>query len=338
MLLEALLRLWGKMTENEVTVSRTLFTDIRDFLIIQIFIDNAHRAGVIANMTIKKFQDCEKVGGSYCITVFKHKRSQAGPIRVILSMKLYSWLVLYVTKVRTAAMNDNSAMAPVFVTWNGNKFACSGGVSVASYSLWKKAGMKGRCGANRFRKAVVSAVHSSCDNEKLNKDLASLMGHSKSTAQRYYCMEEKMHSAGKAAQEVSVIMRSQHSDIDPKTFCDQDVVVIKNLFSQSIKARNITLQEVKAVKESEPFLENYTVRQLYDKLRAIIKEQLCTSTLPSAEKQTLVDKVDRLGTSLSTKAERNYKCDNDNDNGSCDIISATPSKKTVHCTIIKAAL
>ena len=51
----SIIKTLGKMTEIEVTVSRTLFTDIRDFLIIQIFIDNAHRAGVIANMTIKEF-------------------------------------------------------------------------------------------------------------------------------------------------------------------------------------------------------------------------------------------------------------------------------------------
>ena len=112
------------------------------------------------------------------------------------------------TKVSTTATNDNSAMAPVFVTWNGNKFACSGGVIVANYSLWKKAGRKGRCEANCFCKAVVSAVHSSCDNEKLHKDLANLMSHSKSIAQSYYYIEEKMHSACRAAQEVSTIMRS----------------------------------------------------------------------------------------------------------------------------------
>ena len=54
-----------------------------------------------------------------------------------------------------------------------------------------------------------------------------------------------MHSACRAAQEVSTIMRSQHSDIEFKTFCDQDVAVIKNLFSQSIKARNITCKKSK---------------------------------------------------------------------------------------------
>ena len=103
--------------------------------------------------------------------------------------------------------------------------------------------------------------------------------------------------------------------------------MIKNLFSQSIKAGKITLQEVKPAKKSEPLLESYTVRQVYDKLQAIIKEQSCTSTLSSAEKETLIDKVDRLGTSLSTKSEQNRKCDGDNDNNSCDIISAISSEK-----------
>ena len=36
-------------------------------------------------MIIKEFQDSEKVGESYCITVFKHEKSQAGLISYFLN-------------------------------------------------------------------------------------------------------------------------------------------------------------------------------------------------------------------------------------------------------------
>jgi len=49
--------------------------------------------------------------------------------------------------------------------------------------LWQKAGMKGHCRANKFRKAAVSATWDWKEtvNQK-NNDLANLMGHTKSRA------------------------------------------------------------------------------------------------------------------------------------------------------------
>ena len=41
---------------------------------------------------------------------------------------------------------------------------------MASNALWKKAGMRGRCGANRLRKAAVSAVRdSAAGDEQIHK-------------------------------------------------------------------------------------------------------------------------------------------------------------------------
>ena len=40
----------------------------------------------------------------------------------------------------------------------------------------------------------------------MNLDLANLMGHSKATADRYYYMEKKLQSAGRAAEQLPVVM------------------------------------------------------------------------------------------------------------------------------------
>ena len=73
----------------------------------------------------------------------------------------------------------------LFLTWRGKSFAYSGDISAASNLLWQKAKMKVRCGANKFRKAAVSAT---CDlvetSDEQNQDLANLMGHTKRTADK----------------------------------------------------------------------------------------------------------------------------------------------------------
>ena len=193
---------------GHVNITRSLFADIRDLIITETFIDNTHRSGVIANMTMNEYSSMETTDGQYCITVFKHKRSEAGPIRVILDDKLYGWLKLYVEKVRCVATSDMASQALVFVTWSGKKFGSSGNVSTASCSLWRRSGIQGTCDANKFRKAVVSANHSSTSDKQLNKDVANLMGHSELTVEQYYYMEEKLQFAQTAAKCVPAVMRS----------------------------------------------------------------------------------------------------------------------------------
>ena len=55
----------------EITQSR--FNDVRNLIFIQVFINNGHRAGALANMTIEELENKEKTKNGYRITVFKHK-------------------------------------------------------------------------------------------------------------------------------------------------------------------------------------------------------------------------------------------------------------------------
>ena len=179
-------------------------------MILEIFIDNGLRAGVLANMTIEEFKNTENIGDDMrCITVFQRKQAEAGPIRVILSRKLYCWVIAYVQNLRKWVTNDNGKDAKVFLTWTGKSFQYSGDISAASNSLWKKANMEGRIGANKFRKAAVSATRDRLGAaDRDNNDLANLMGHAKTTADCCYYMEEKKAAAERAGRLLPQTMRN----------------------------------------------------------------------------------------------------------------------------------
>ena len=194
--------------EKHLEITKHRFSSVRDLLITEIVVDNGHRPGVLANMTVGEYREVESNNGSHTITVFKHKEARAGPIIVTMNDKLFGWMKVYMKKIRAAVSKDMSSTAKVFLTWNGLPFTNSGGIGNALTALWKKPGKKGCCGANKCRKAAVSAIRGeNPDSNQIHKDLANLMGHKKSTADRYYFMEEKAMSSDRATRELPMIIR-----------------------------------------------------------------------------------------------------------------------------------
>ena len=318
---------------KKVKISRSFFTNVRDLLITEIFIDNGHRAGVLSNMTMKEYQSCETLSeGNYCITVYKHKQAKAGPIRVILGLKLHKWLSLYVTHLRSAVTNDCTPSANVFVTWNGQSFHCSGGISMASNALWKKAGMTGRCGANKLRKAVVSAVReSNLSSEQMHTDLANLMGHTKATADRYYYIEEKLKSAGRAAGQLPIVMRATEAMSDKQSrdtsdtcklvkhakhkFSLEEINDLQLVYSDELDNDNISMN---GVMEKLIMLKskNLSGRQVYDKLKTLSrnakkniaahpvdKEENCQIMSINVPVETLSQKMERMNDAMDCSSE-----------------------------------
>lgn len=71
-------------TYTEVT--QASYTLVRDFLFTQIFIDNANRSDVLADMTMEDYKEMQKEDGHYIITVMVHKAAYVhGPACVILA-------------------------------------------------------------------------------------------------------------------------------------------------------------------------------------------------------------------------------------------------------------
>ena len=167
---------------HSLVVNQAVYTLIRDFLLLEITIANAHRSGVLANMTVGEFKAAKEKQDSIVISVKKHKTADThGP------------------------ENENeSDEAYVFLSWNGAKME-SGQICTAINAAWGKGGMQGHISSTLFRKSAVTNVHAR--HNELRSDLADLMAHKETTAQRFYRLKEKEEACLQAASNLPRIMR-----------------------------------------------------------------------------------------------------------------------------------
>ena len=188
-------------------INQAEYTLIRDFILTQITIANAHRSGVLANMTLGEFNKAKWLSEENCIiTVKKHKTADIhGPARVVLSPTLFGYLKTYIAEVRSVVSETKDDDAAVILSWSGARLA-SGQISTAINASWKKAGLQGHLSCTLFRKSAVTAVHAK--RKDMTGQLANLMAHKESTAQRYYKLHEKQQSCIQAASELPSIMRA----------------------------------------------------------------------------------------------------------------------------------
>ena len=93
---------------HSLKVNQSIYTLVRDFILLEITIANAHRSGVLANMTLEEYKKAKKVEGSMVISVKDHKTADThGPAHV-LSSTLFSYLGLYINEVRSQALDSTS--------------------------------------------------------------------------------------------------------------------------------------------------------------------------------------------------------------------------------------
>ena len=120
--------LLGQLSDVETTeVTQNQYTLIRDFLLVEISIDNANRAGALANMNLKEFQKSVKHENELVILVRKHKTGAThGPARIVLSPKLQSWIAIFEKKVRCKLPGVADGHSErVFLSWNGEALKSS---------------------------------------------------------------------------------------------------------------------------------------------------------------------------------------------------------------------
>lgn len=248
----------GQMSvAHSIEVNQSMYTLIRNFILTEMTIANAHRSGVLANMTMDEFLKAKKTSEeSMLIKVKDHNTADThGPARVMLSPTLFSYLKVYVNEVRSLVQKDSDTSSSVFLSWNGLKLQ-SGQISTAINAAWQKAGMEGHVSSTIFRKSTMTKVHE--DHKDLRGDLADLMGHKTSTA-------EKEDACIEAANNLTSIMRENQEPVSqPKTpatatkslsqmsfkrdhlsWREEDVNTMKDLFSEEIKEKCITIEVVR---------------------------------------------------------------------------------------------
>ena len=207
----------GRLGEGKnYMITQDIFTTGRDFVAVEIFINNGHRPAPIRNMTLLNYREAkfDPDDDQYSMTVMKHKGTRPhGPAEIILTQTLYGWLKLYVDHLRSAVTNDNRDDSRVYVTWYGQGLKKGGTVSNCLNSIWKKAGFKKRICANKFRKCAVTVTRENAPpDSRVHDDVACLMRHEKATGDRWYLLEENEKKARRAAKVLPMLMRKCSSE------------------------------------------------------------------------------------------------------------------------------
>ena len=208
------------------------YTLTRDFLLLQISIDNANRAGALANMKMGELNSAVKHDDEYVVHVSDQKTfTTHGPARIILSPKLYSWMAIFVrearSKVAGTTANPNSN---VFLTWNGEPMVSSQ-INKAIISVWKKAQVDGNPSSTLLRKSAVSRVHTASESNEARGNLADLMAHNLQTANKYYRLQKKSKSSVQASKQLRSIMREQSDHPDQTVLLSAQAHLLQRLLS-----------------------------------------------------------------------------------------------------------
>ena len=297
--------LLGKLSgAHNIELTQAQYTLVRDYLIAQIMIDNANRAGVIVYMTIQEF---ERARGEGVVRVLQHKTVNThGPAQIVLTSHLYNHLRIFLKEMRSRLplKGQDDSNAKLFLSWGGKEMQSSQ-MSRALSSIFQKAGIDGPMSHALYRKSAVSECHQ--NRKDISGNLADLMAH---TAEKYYRVFDKRRSSVKASQVLHGIMRnaekrfeemqkgkveeslqpgkkveeeshksSEERSEEKMEELSQEVQgvekereektnAIKHLFRAEINAQSISIASVREKIRSYPILCNEEAKKVYDKVRA----------------------------------------------------------------------
>ena len=255
---------------HAIQITQEKYTLLRDYLMAQIMIDNANRAGVVACMSVKEFERATLEGDRYVVRVLNHKTVDThGPAQIVLTSNLYNYIKVFMQEIRSQLPTVNADKQSVFLSWCGKPMKSSQ-MTKALGSIFKKAGVSGPVHHTLYRKSAVSRCHDK--HKKISGNLADLMAHREDTAQKYYRVFEKSKSSVKASIKLYGIMRNaddsseaeeqEQTDLEDVTKDDtkiQDKVLlpervpwkeesinaIQAVFAEEIAAQDITMSCVR---------------------------------------------------------------------------------------------
>ena len=299
---------------HNIQITQAQYTLIRDFLLVEISIDNANRAGALANMTVAEYNRMAKESDEFVVLVKNHKTvSTHGPARIVFSPKLKSWMDVFLREVRLKFTASNAEPDKcVFVTSNGEPMVSSQ-INKALKSVWKKAEVEGAPSSTLFRKSAVSSVHSRSEGNEARGNLADLMAHNVSTATRFYRLQEKSKSSVKASKHLRQVMRGEDESPSISTVDEGEAskcswskdqeMIIRDLFKEEIKTKSVTIATVREKIADNMQLKDEDAKKVLDKVRGMWRYSSSTQSEPVSlpdEQETLEQRVER-----SLDVERN---------------------------------
>lgn len=293
------------------TLSQADYCIMREYLLVQISLQNSHRSGVLSNMTIEEFDKGQTEGEMIRIKVRKHKTARIyGPAKLYVKKHLYDYLKIFVSKARSQI---RSSAQNVFVTFNGTQME-SGQISRQINSTWQRAGVYGENRPSRnltctmFRKSASTAVLE--HNPECGKDVADLLLHSEKTQKKHYDVRRRELSTARGASHVGNLLRFKsvtspkkmklnNSDIQVgsprRKWTDNEIEEIEKLFADSIKEEMVTMEIVRAMSADFKYLNDVPLKKIYDKIRSIYNNKTKeSSSLDHLKKESLRDRLKRI--------------------------------------------
>lgn len=340
------------------------YTLLRDYLISQIMIDNANRAGVVAYMTVQEFQRARPQDDRHVVRVLKHKTVNThGPAQIVLTNHLYNHLKIFVEKMRSQmpTAGPSEIDAKFFLSWGGNDMKSSQ-MSKALQAIFQKAGIEGPMSHTLYRKSAVSECHQ--NRKEISGNLADLMAHRESTAEKYYRVLDKSRSSVKASQVLHGIMRNEEkrnekrlkekteeksnsgsveemtneksntgsveemtSEKRNSQSLEEKMDAIKKLFGPEIDAQSISIATVREKICLNPILCNEDAKKVYDKIRAQWRYKAQVDNKPSTASLPSEKET------VSDRVERMFKESNTHEDDeesfdSSDVVSPTETTGT----------
>ena len=119
---EAVILLGQLCGAHNIEITKAKYTLVRHYLMAQIMIDNANRAGVVAYMTVKEFNRDKVLDDRYVVQVLQHKTVNThGPAQLVFTGHLHSHMHVFMKEMRAQLPNVQSdGLQPVFLSWSGN--------------------------------------------------------------------------------------------------------------------------------------------------------------------------------------------------------------------------
>ncbi|XP_057304437.1 uncharacterized protein LOC130641583 [Hydractinia symbiolongicarpus] len=293
-------------------LSQTDYCCMREYLLMQICLQNTQRSGVCSNLTLQEFNnDCWE-GDMFRIRVKKHKTARLyGTAKFYLQRHIYDYMKIFVDSVRSQVIGQSPYL---FVSFNGGQMD-SGHISRQINASWQKAGVYGGDKPARnltctiFRKSASTAVLE--HHPQGSKDVADLLLHSEKTQKKYYDVRRRELSTARGAKCVGNLLRykavdPESSPVREKTCVEaidsprrkwsaDEIKEVEQVFNAEIKKGFVSLNLVVEKESYFNLLCGIPNRKIYDKVRSLCKNITLDPNLTLGEipKETFAEKIKR---------------------------------------------
>ena len=215
--------LFDETEAGQLKLNKHIHSIMRNYLLLVTLFRSSCRAGVLANLEVKDFQNAQEVVGDdkkcYIVEVPEHKTFLThGSARICLDEELHKYYQLYLNKIRNVILSScgNIWAKHFFLSWTGKKLKTNE-VNKSLKAIWGEAGLKSNIGSSLVRRTVTTEAYQHEDIK--GRDLiARLHCHNPNTAQTHYrastSYEQTMEASNKVAKIFFQQASSEEEEVD----------------------------------------------------------------------------------------------------------------------------